>query len=64
MSRRYWLSILLLIIAIFIIYLSKSIKTGDYDTCINQGGNINYNGDSIYCELDAKIYFRNNTPGL
>ncbi len=64
MSRRYFILFLLLVLAIFIIYLAKSIKTENYDTCINQGGNIDYNGDSIYCEIGGQIYFRSNNPSL
>ncbi len=57
MSRRYWLLILLLIIAIFIIYLSKSIKnTSSYENCVKMGGKIEYTDDSKYCGLNGGIY--------
>ncbi len=59
MSRRYWILTLLLIIATFLIYFSKSIKIEDYDSCINQGGNIEYDGNSAYCEIAGKVYFSN-----
>ncbi len=57
MSRRYWILALLLIIATFLIYFSKSIKIDDYSSCINQGGIIDYNNDSAYCEMNGRVYF-------
>lgn len=57
MSRRYWILFLLLIIATFLIYFSKSIEVDDYNSCINQGGVVDYDGNSAYCEMNGKVYF-------